>query len=145
MLHILRPVGILRKHWKLSIAAIFSLSIAMTLGVVALSIGNTFLLLPPAGADPDRLVMIYAQHPGEDSDLISYPDYDYFRKNNHAFTDIAATPNSINVNFSMGSNGKFEVVSRPVSTTIFRCSASGRISAAFSHPVTTGLKTKSAY
>src|SRR5215471_10195300 len=82
MLHILRPVGILRKHWKLSIAAIFSLSIALMLGVVALSIGNTFLLLPPAGADPGRLVMIYAENPGEDSNHISYPDYEYFRKNN---------------------------------------------------------------
>ena len=71
MLHILRPVGILRKHWKLCVAAIFSLSIALTLGVVALSFGNTFLLLPPAGADPGRLVTIYAENPGEDSELVS--------------------------------------------------------------------------
>src|SRR4051794_27073398 len=97
MLHILRPVGILRKQWKLSLAAIFSLSIAMVLGVVTLSIGNTFLFLPPAGADPGRLVMIYGQKPGEDSEHISYPDYEYFRNNNHVFTDIAASPNSIGV------------------------------------------------
>jgi predicted permease len=115
MLHILRPVGILRKQWKLSLAAIFSLSIALTLGVVALSIGNTFLFLPPAGADPGRLVMIYAQNPGEDSEHISYPDYEYFRKNNHVFTDIAASPNSIGVEEVMDSNGDVKLASRPVS------------------------------
>jgi predicted permease len=115
MLHILRPVGILRKQWKLSIAAIFSLSVALMLGVVALSIGNTFLFLPPAGADPGRLVMIYAENPREDSGHISYPDYEYFRKNNHVFTDVAASPNSIGVQESMDSNGDVKLVSRPVS------------------------------
>jgi putative ABC transport system permease protein len=115
MLHILRPIGILRKQWKLSLAAIFSLSIALTLGVVALSIGNTFLFLPPAGADPGRLVMIYGQTPGDDSQEISYPDYEYFRKNNHVFTDIAASPNALGVDETMGSNGDIKVVSRPVS------------------------------
>jgi putative ABC transport system permease protein len=115
MLHVLRPVGILRKQWKLSVAAIFSLSVALTLGVVALSIGNTFLFLPPAGADPGRLVTIYAENPGEDSGHISYPDYEYFRKNNHVFTDVAASPNSIGVQESMDSNGAVKLVSRPVS------------------------------
>src|SRR5215467_13535731 len=115
MLHILRPVGILRKHWKLSIVVIFSLSIALTLGVVALSIGNTFLLLPPAGADPGRLVMIYAENPGKDSNQVSYPDYEYYRKNNHVFTDIAAGPNSIGVQFNRGPNGEVKVSTRPVS------------------------------
>ena len=115
MLHILRPIGILRKQWKLSLAAIFSLSIAMTLGVVALSIGNTFLFLPPAGADPGRLLMIYAQNPGDDSEHISYPDYEYFRKNNHVFTDIAGSPNSIGVEEEADSNGDVKLVSRPVS------------------------------
>src|SRR5580700_8610591 len=115
MLHILRPVRLLRKQWKLSIAAIFSLSIAMTLGVMALSVGNTFLFLPPAGADPSRLVMIYAPTPGDDSGHISYLDYEYFRKNNHVFTDIAGSPNEINVGESMGPDGDVKVVSRPLS------------------------------
>ena len=112
MLHILRPVGLLRKHWKLSIAAIFSLSMALTLGVVALSIGNTFLFLPPAGADPGRLVMIYAENAGQDSEHISYPDYEYFRKNNHVF-NIAASPNRFGVDESMDSNGDVKLASRP--------------------------------
>jgi hypothetical protein len=84
----------LGRHWKLTSIAIVSLSLAMTLGVISLSIGNTFLLLPPAAADPDRLVMIYGHTPTEDIGEISYPDYVYYREHNHVFTDIAASPNS---------------------------------------------------
>jgi len=73
----------------------FSLSIAMALGVLALSLSNTVLLLPPSGAEPDRLVTIYSHSAHEDIGEMSYPDYEYFRKNNHVFTDIAAAPNSI--------------------------------------------------
>jgi predicted permease len=59
--------------------------------------------------------MIYAENPGEDSNHISYPDYEYFRKNNHVFTDIAGSPNSIGVQFNMGSDGEVKLVTRPVS------------------------------
>jgi len=97
----------------------FSLSIALTLGIVVLSIGNTFLFLPPAGADPGRLVMIYAQNPGEDSGHISYPDYEYFRQNNHVFTDIAGSPNSIAVDEDVDSTGEVKLVSRHVSDNYF--------------------------
>src|SRR3954453_14643857 len=48
--------AMLRKHWKLTAIAVFSLSIAMALGVIALSVSNTVLLLPPAAAEPGRLV-----------------------------------------------------------------------------------------
>ncbi|SPF40575.1 putative Permease [Candidatus Sulfopaludibacter sp. SbA4] len=86
---------ILSKHWKLTAIAVFSLSIAMALGVVSLSISNTFLLLPPAAAQPDRLVAIYARSPSEAIGQISYPDYQYYREHNHVFSDIAAAPSSI--------------------------------------------------
>jgi len=49
-----------RRYWKLIAVSCFSLSIAMALGVLALSVSNTVLLLPPSGAEPDRLVMIYS-------------------------------------------------------------------------------------
>ena len=49
-----------RRYWKLIAVSCFSLSIAMALGVLALSLSNTVLLLPPSGAEPDRLVMIYS-------------------------------------------------------------------------------------
>jgi len=88
----------------------------MALGVLALSVSNTFLLLPPAAPGADRLVMIYSRSPSESIGQISYPDYQYFRENNHVFGDVAAAPNSISVtedkNFE---KREVKVVSRSVS------------------------------
>jgi predicted permease len=111
-----RSLRILGKHWKLTAIAVFSLSVAMALGVLALSVSNTFLLLPPAAPGADRLVMIYSRSPTESIGQISYPDYQYFRENNHVFADIAAAPNSVSVtedkNFE---KREVKVVSRAVS------------------------------
>ena len=102
-----RSLRILRKNWKLTAIATFSLSIAMALGVVSLSVSNTSLLIPPAGVEPDRLVTIYAKAPGKSVDNISYPDYEYYRDHNHVFTDAAAVQESINgVRASLTLRGK---------------------------------------
>jgi predicted permease len=119
-MHAIRSIRNLRKHWKLSAIAVFSLSIAMALGIVSLSVSNTFLLLPPAAPEPDRLVMIYSRSASEAVGQISYPDYQYFRENNHVFLDIAAAPNSISVtedkNFE---KREVKILSRPVSGNYF--------------------------
>jgi predicted permease len=116
----LRPARSLRRYWKLTAISVFSLSIAMALGVLALSISYTALLLPPAAPAADRLVMIYARSPGEAIDHISYPDYQYLREHNHVFTDISAAPNSIGLNENIDDNGRtIKVVVRPVSENYF--------------------------
>jgi putative ABC transport system permease protein len=112
----LRSMRILGKHWKLTIIAVFSLSIAMALGIIAISVSNNVLLLPPAAADPERLVMIYSHSPGEDVGQISYPDYQYFRQNNHVFSDLAAAPNSISLTEDIEpGRGMVKLISRPIS------------------------------
>ena len=120
LMRTLRSIRNLRKHWKLTAIAVFSLSIAMALGIVSLSVSNTFLLLPPAAPAADRLVMIYSRSASEAVGQISYPDYQYFRENNHVFSDIAAAPNSISVtedkNFE---KREVSLVSRPVSGNYF--------------------------
>ncbi len=119
MISALRPARSLRRYWKLSAIAIFSLSVAMALGVLALSVSNTILLMPPSASAADRLVMIYQRSPGEAIDQFSYPDYQYFREHNHVFTDIAAAPNSISINDSIDSGREIKVVARPVSENYF--------------------------
>jgi predicted permease len=120
MLSPLRPARSLRRYWKLSAIAVFSLSIAMALGVIALSISYTALLLPPPAPAADRLVMIYARSTGEEVDHISYPDYQYFRDHNHVFTGIAAAPNSVGINENFDDQGRaIKVVVRPVSENYF--------------------------
>ena len=112
----LRSMRILGKHWKLTIIAVFSLSIAMALGIIALSVSNHVMLLPPAAADPERLVMIYSHSPSEDVGQISYPDYQYFRENNHVFSDLAAAPNSISLTEDIEpGRGLVKLISRPIS------------------------------
>ena len=116
MVPLIPSMRMLRKHWKLTAIACFFLSIAMALGVVSFSVANTFLLLPPAAPEPDRLVMIYSHSATEAAAQISYPDYQYFREHNHVFLDVAAAPNSISVNEDRNfENQQVKVLSRPVS------------------------------
>jgi len=76
-----RQLRVLKRHWTLSAVAVFSLSIAMALGILSLSFTNTFFILAPAGVDPDRLVMLHSRSPGEEIGQVSYPDYKYYREN----------------------------------------------------------------
>src|SRR5215475_10895914 len=106
----------LRKHWKVAAVAIFSLSVAMSLGIVSLSVSNTLLLLPPPGTDSGRLVAIHARTAGKDIGEISYPDYEYYRRTNHVFSDIGAEYASIGIN---GDFTETYVMNRPVSDNYF--------------------------
>ena len=109
-----------RRYWKLIAVSCFSLSIALALGVLALSVSNTALLLPPSAPGADRLVTIYERAPDDATGHISYPDYLYFREHNHVFTDIAAAPNSIGFSASIDDNGReFKAANRPVSDNYF--------------------------
>ena len=106
----------MRKHWKLTVVAVFSLAVAMALGVLSLSLSNTFLVQAPAAPQPDRLVMIHGRSAATALDEISYPDYQYLRQHNHVFTDIAAGPNSISISGDPNFEGhEVKVLSRPVS------------------------------
>ena len=110
----------MRHHWKLTAIAAVSLSVAMALGVIGLSVSNTILILPPAAPAPDRLVMMYTRSAGKAIDSVSYPDYEYYRDNNHVFTDVAAAPNSIGLNDDFNFEGRdIKVITRPVSENYF--------------------------
>jgi len=121
MIPALRSLRVLGRHFKLTAIAVFSLSIAMVLGILSLSISNTALLLPLAAPQPDRLVMIYAHASGDAIAGVSYPDYEYYRRNNHVFTDMAAVPNAINVSADLDpdKHEDVRVVTRPVSDRYF--------------------------
>jgi transcriptional regulator len=106
----------LRKQWKIAAIAIFSLSVAMSLGIVSLSVSNTLLLLPPQGTDPGRLVAIHSRTAGKNIGEISYPDYEYYSQTNHVFSDIAAYYTSIGI---AGDFTETSVMNRPVSDNYF--------------------------
>ena len=70
--------------------------------------------------EPDRLLTISTRTPGNANEQISYPDYQYYRDNNHVFAGIAAAPNSISVNADTNFEGRdVKVITRPVSANYF--------------------------
>jgi len=92
----------------------------MALGVVALSVSNTILIVPPAAPAPDRLVMLYSRSAAGGVEQFSYPDYQYYRDHNHVFTDVAAAPNSIGLIEDLDFAGRVtRLITRPVSENYF--------------------------
>ena len=116
----MRALRTLSRQWQLTAVATFSLAIAMALGIIGLSAANTMLLLPLAAPDPGRLVAIYSRGADDGVDQISYPDLEYYRANNHVFTGIAASPNSISLSIDRTNDGReIRIIGRPVSANYF--------------------------
>ncbi len=88
---------ILRKHWKLTAIAIFSLAIAMAAGAVGFSVFNALLLRPPAVPAPEQLLSVYASTPTEEFCGANYDDYKFYRDNNRVFSGVLAFPYSVSV------------------------------------------------
>lgn len=124
MTALFRSLRILRKNWKLTVIATLSLSVAMAVAVICLGISNTAVLAPPAGESPRRLVMVYERAAGS-VDHISYPDFEYYRDNNHVFDGTAALAEEISAGrMSFGAPGQSQkplvlVSSNPVSENYF--------------------------
>ena len=85
----------LLKNWKVASVAAFSLGVAMTFSVAALSIFNGVLLRPPFAAAPDQLVTVYTSTASHEFDGVSYQDYKYYRDNSQSFSGVAAFPSQI--------------------------------------------------
>ena len=116
----MRVLRTLSRQWQLATVATFSLTIGMALGILALSAANTMLLLPLAAPRPDRLVTIYSRGADNGVDQISYPDLEYYRANNHVFTGIAASPNSVSLSIDRSNDGReYRVIGRPISANYF--------------------------
>ena len=134
----MRALRTLSRQWQLASVAIFSLAIAMALGMIGLSAANTMLLLPLAAPEPARLVAIYSRAADNGVDQISYPDLEYYRANNHVFTGIAASPNSISLSIDRSNDGReVRIVGRPVSANYFDVLGIRPCVAASSTPPTT--------
>ena len=88
---------ILRKHWKLTSIAIFSLAIAMSAGAVGFSVFNAPLLRPPAVPAPQAIVVGLCVHSDGRVRGANYDDYRFYRDNNHVFSDVLAFPYSISM------------------------------------------------
>ncbi len=130
MISVRRSLRILRRHWKLTAIAVFSLSIAMALGVISLSISEYSLAAASCRSGSRPPGDDFLAFPDEAVGQISYPDYKYFRENNHVFTDVAAAPNSISVIANSDGTREVKLVIRPVSDNYFASSGAPAVSRA---------------
>lgn len=116
----MRALRTLSRQWQLAAVATLSLAVAMALGIIGLSAANTMLLLPLAAPEPGRLAAIYSRGGDHGVDQISYPDLEYYRANNHVFTGIAASPNSISLSIDRSNEGReIRIIGRPISANYF--------------------------
>ena len=88
---------ILRKHWKLTSIAVFSMALAMAAATAGFSVFNALLLRPPAVLAPDRLVTVYSSAPTEEFSGFCYDDYTFYRDHNGVFSELMAFPYSISM------------------------------------------------
>ena len=73
--------------------AVVTLALGIGANSAIFSVIDTVLLRSLPFPNPDRLTMVWAtapQHPGEDRQVHSYPDYLDLRAQNHTFAGLAA-------------------------------------------------------
>ena len=62
--------------------------------------------------------MIHSRSPVEDIGQFSYPDYKYYREDNHVFTDVAAAPNSLGMAGNFENDRELKIISRQLSNDL---------------------------
>ena len=85
------------------------------------SLINNFLFIPPYGQTPENLVVLHAHTPETAIEKFSYLDYQYYRANNHVFTDVAAMPESISISFSSDSGARVSIMGDRFPRITLRC------------------------
>src|SRR5262245_1521286 len=110
---------LLRKTPIFTIAAIGTLALGIGANTTIFSLIRTVLLQPLPYADPDRLVMVWADasHVGFPKNTPAPGNYNVWRAQNRSFVDMAATRSA---NASLTTDGPPEqVLGRAVSANFF--------------------------
>ena len=107
------------RHWRLTLAAVLSLSIALTATVIGFAAYNALLFRPPGVGDPGSLRSIHVRTDTEAYGPVSFAEYKDYRERTRAFSDIAAFPYSITtVNVSIGDR-RAQAVSSEATSNFF--------------------------
>ena len=93
---------LLVKNPGFTLIAILTLALGIGANTAIFSVVSAFLLRPLPYGDPDRLVMVEAQHRGQ-SIGVSFPDYDDWRRQNNVFDELAFFNLRWNANLDFGS------------------------------------------
>ncbi len=72
-------------------AAVLSLALGIGAGTAVYSIADTVFVRPLPYAHPEQLLWVTVQFPKRDLEFVGSPDYVAWRRDNHAFQQLAAT------------------------------------------------------
>ena len=111
-------VRALQKNRGFTATAIVTLALGIGADTAIFSVVNAVLLRPLPFADPDRLVMVYADGRGDDRhDVVSYPTFVDWRDQSRSFDAAAAFANR---NVTVDADGESELVpAKHVSASFF--------------------------
>src|SRR6188768_4074635 len=82
------------RHWRLALAAVLSLTVAMAATVMGLAAYNAILVRPPGVGDPATLEFIHIRTASDAWGSASFPEFEEYRARVRAFSDVAAMPYS---------------------------------------------------
>jgi predicted permease len=83
------------RHWRLALAAVLSLSVALAAVTIGLAAYRTALMRPTGINHAEALQFIHARTPANAFNAMSYEEFLAYRKRARSFTGIAAFPYSI--------------------------------------------------
>src|SRR5215470_14022906 len=93
---------IVSKNPGLTAIAVLTLALGISVNATMFSLVSAFLLLRPAAADPDRVLVVSSVSPSggflPDANTVSAPNYLAWRQANDVFTDLAAADEFRTVN-----------------------------------------------
>lgn len=78
----------LRKHPVFTAIAVLSMALGIGANTTMYSIVDAVLFSPLPVENPERLVSVYTKTPKDGNQQFFYPDFEYIRENNEAFTDV---------------------------------------------------------
>jgi putative ABC transport system permease protein len=113
----------LRKNPGFTAVAVVTLALGIAVNATMFSLVSAFLLRPPPGREPQRVVVVSSVNPNQafqaDAYPVSAPNYLAWRQANHVFADMAAADEYRTVNLT--SQGQPEALrSAAVSPNYFR-------------------------
>ncbi len=80
------------RHWRLALAAVLSLSVALAAVTIGLAAYRTALMRPTGVNHAEALQFIHTRTPSNAFDAMSYEEFLAYRERARSFTDVAAFP-----------------------------------------------------
>jgi len=107
------------RHWRLTLAAVLSLSVALAATVIGVAAYNALLYRPPGVGDPGSLREVFVRDGTDIYGPVSFDEYQDYRQRVQTFSGIAAFPHAISTFNASYDNRRVPGVASEASDTFF--------------------------